>query len=683
MMSMLLGVDIGGTFTDFVTIDETGDVRIHKRLTTPKDPSQALLAGVLELHLPPGHATDVVHGSTIATNALLERKGARTALVTTRGFADVLQIGRQIRPSLYALHPRKPPPLIPAHWRFEVTERVSSDGSVITPLLLDELGPIVEQLLADKIESVAVCLLFSFLHPDHEQAIRDSIQDTTRAAGSAPFVSLSSDVLPEFREYERTSATVINAYVAPLMSRYLSRLDTGLEGRRLRIMQSNGGVISAATAASQAARTVLSGPAGGVVGAYHVAQLSGFDQTITFDMGGTSTDVALCDDGIPTTSEGEIGGMPLRLPMLDIHTVGAGGGSLAQVDDGGALTVGPQSAGADPGPVCYSRGGTIPTTTDCNLILGRLDVDHFLGGEMALDLNAARAALGVLAQGMGVDSIASAAWGAIRVANATMERAIRRISVERGHDPRRFALLAFGGAGPLHACELAGALNIPTVLVPRTPGVLSAMGMLVADLVKDYSQTIMLRVEPSHGSIDPAELPHQDVLEMLGKRFRPLEERGRKELISEGVTPSNMSLNQALDMRYVGQSHELTVPMFDGRDVIEAFHQAHQRRFGHQHPDEPIEIVNLRVVAKGALTKPRFPTQARGGSDPSAARIGHKAVFFGPSTPIETGLYAREHLQAENEIAGPAIIFQLDTTTVVPPGWHARVDDYGTLVITG
>ncbi|MFN2270347.1 MAG: hydantoinase/oxoprolinase family protein [Anaerolineae bacterium] len=675
-MGMLLGVDIGGTFTDFVTIDETGDVRIHKRLTTPKDPSQALLAGVHELQLPSGHATDVVHGSTIATNALLERKGARTALVTTRGFADVLQIGRQTRPALYALHPRRPSPLIPSQWRYEVTERVARDGSVITPLSLDELDPIVERLLADNIESVAVCLLFSFLHPAHEQAVRDRICATARARGAAPFVSLSSEVLPEFREYERTSATTINAYVAPLMNRYLSRLEEGLEGRRLRIMQSNGGVISAATAASQAARTVLSGPAGGVVGAYHVARLSGFDHTITFDMGGTSTDVALCDGGIPTTSEGEIGGMPLRLPMLDIHTVGAGGGSLAQVDIGGALTVGPQSAGADPGPVCYGRGGKIPTTTDCNLILGRLDSDHFLGGAMSLDLPSAQAALRKLAGEMSSGSVAAAAWGAIRVANATMERAIRRISVERGHDPRRFALLAFGGAGPLHACELAAALNIPTVLVPRTPGVLSALGMLVADLVKDYSQTIMLRVEPAHNSTD------QDIPGILKERFRPLEERGREDLLAEGVASPHMTFDQALDMRYAGQSHELTVPVFDGKDPIEAFHNAHQRRFGHRHPDEPVEIVNVRVVAKGALTKPRFPAEAAGAPEASAARIGQKAVFFGPSTAVETHLYARERLKAGNEIDGPAIIFQLDTTTVVPPGWRARVDAYGTLVIT-
>jgi N-methylhydantoinase A len=694
---MILGVDIGGTFTDFVLIDDHGQTRVHKRLTTPDDPSRALLAGITELDLPPGDAADVVHGSTIATNALLERKGARTALITTRGFADVLQIGRQTRPALYNLHPRRPEPLIPPRWRFEVTERVASDGSVVTPLALDELDPIIEQLLADEIKSVAVCLLFSFLHPAHEQAIRDKLaggkwqvaSDAQHAMRHTPFISLSSEVLPEFREYERTSTTVINAYVAPLMGRYLTRLGGGLDGRRLRIMQSNGGVISATTATAQAARTVLSGPAGGVVGAFHVARLSGYEQVITFDMGGTSTDVALCEGGIPTTNEGEIAGMPLRLPMIDIHTVGAGGGSLAQVDAGGALTVGPQSAGADPGPVCYGRGGRVATTTDANLILGRLDAAHFLGGAMSLDVDGARVALSELAEAMGVDSPEAAAWGVIRVANATMERAMRRISVERGHDPRRFALLAFGGAGPLHACDLAEALNIPTVLAPRTPGVLSALGMLVADLVKDYSQTVMLRADGfdipgSSTEFDSTELVAgcQNLAEVLEAHFKPLEARGREELVAEGVEPAAVTLSRALDMRYVGQSHELTVPLAAGDDFVPAFHQAHGRRFGHQHPAEPVEIVNVRVIARGAMTKPDFPTETPGEADPAVARVGCKLVYFGPMSPAETRLYRREQLRAGHVIPGPAIVFQLDTTTVIPPGWQAQVDRYGTLIIT-
>lgn len=685
---MLLGVDIGGTFTDFVLVDESGQTRIYKRLTTPDDPSRALLAGVAELDLPAGGAVDLVHGSTIATNALLERKGARTALITTRGFADVLQIGRQTRPALYDLHPRRPESLVPAPWRFEVTERVASDGTVVIPLMADELDAIIAQLLADDVESVAVCLLFSFLHPAHEQAIQDKLLsdegqrsiDGPPSASKRLFVSLSSEVLPEFREYERTSATVINAYVAPLMGRYLARLETGLEGQRLRIMQSNGGVISAATATAQAARTVLSGPAGGVVGAFHVARLSGHEKIITFDMGGTSTDVALCDGEVPTTSEGEIGGMPLRLPMIDIHTVGAGGGSLAQVDVGGALTVGPQSAGADPGPVCYGRGGTIPTTTDANLVLGRLDAAHFLGGRMPLDVEGARTALGELAGAIGVASPEAAAWGVIRVANATMERAIRRISMERGYDPRRFALLAFGGAGPLHACDLAAALNIPTVLVPRTPGVLSALGMLVADLVKDYSQTVMLRTDAlGDGSTEHL---NQRLVKALEAHFEPLKARGLDALIAEGVMPADVSLSQALDMRYAGQSHELTVPVIPGSDVVRTFHQTHGRHFGHQHPDEPVEIVNVRIVARGALTKPRFIPESPGEADASAAWVGSKAICFGPGSSVRAQLYQRERLRAGHVIVGPAVVFQLDTTTVIAPDWQARLDRYGTLVIT-
>jgi N-methylhydantoinase A len=362
--------------------------------------------------------------------------------------------------------------------------------------------------------------------------------------------------------------------------------------------------------------------------------------------------------------------MPLRLPIIDIHTVGAGGGSLAQVDVGGALTVGPQSAGADPGPVCYGMGGNIPTTTDANLVLGRLDADHFLGGKMALDKDGARAALSELAGRMGAESPQEAAWGVIRVANATMERAMRRISVERGYDPRRFALLAFGGAGPLHACDLAAALSIPTILVPRTPGVLSALGMLVADLVKDYSQTVMLRTD----DLD-------DLTEVLEARFQPLKTRGRKELIAEGVTAADVSLSQALDMRYAGQSHELTVPMVDGGDVVQAFHDAHGQRFGHQHPEEPVEIVNVRIIARGALTKPHFPRERPGGADAVSAQIGSKPVFFGPKSATRAPSYMRERMQAGHVIVGPAVIFQMDTTTVIPPDWKAQVDPYGMLVI--
>ncbi|MCL4872255.1 MAG: hydantoinase/oxoprolinase family protein, partial [Anaerolineae bacterium] len=431
-MNVRLGVDTGGTFTDFVWVGADGEpeaasgrVQIHKQLSTPHDPSAAILQGINVLHVPEG--TAVVHGSTVATNALLERRGARTALITTKGFADVLEIGRQNRPDIYALVPQKPPPLVPRAWRFELDERITAQGDVLRPLNPDDLLPILAKLAEEQIESVAVCLLFSFLYPDHERQIQHTISQYLHIP-----ISLSADILPEYREYERTSTTVINAYVAPLMSRYLGRLADGLGARPLTIMQSNGGVISADMAGQQAARTALSGPAGGVVGAHYVAAQAGFSDLITFDMGGTSTDVALCHGRIPTTTNGHIAGMPLRLPLIDIHTVGAGGGSLAHVDAGGALHVGPQSAGADPGPACYGRGmvngqwsmvngrrlAGRATVTDANLVLGRLDAEHFLGGTMRLDVAAAQAALGELAGVMGAASVEAAAWGVIQVANA-------------------------------------------------------------------------------------------------------------------------------------------------------------------------------------------------------------------------------------------------------------------------
>ena len=524
-----IGIDTGGTFTDFIWVDKEGRLRLYKEPSTPDDPSRAVLAGLAVGGAPA--AADVVHGSTVATNALLQRRGAPTALVATAGFADVLEIGRQDRPDLYALVPQKPPPLVPRQWRFEVRERVGADGQVVMPLDEASLAEVVERVAAAGVESVAVCLLFSFLRPEHEQHVGAAL----RARLPGVHVSLSSDILPEYREYERTATTVINATVAPLMGRYLARLAEQLTPRRLAVMQSNGGIISAALAGAQAARTALSGPAGGVVGARFVAASAGpggagYTDLITFDMGGTSTDVALCAGRAPTTTGGSIAGLPLRLPLIDIHTVGAGGGSLAYLDAGGALQVGPQSAGAWPGPACYhadyeawrrltdedrpptaadttgeegswgqvpgarvehsSPGtwnlepGTFCTVTDANLVLGRLDAERFLGGQMALHEASALAAVGALAAEMG-STVEGAALAIMRVANAAMERAIRRVSVERGHDPRRFTLLAFGGGGPLHACELAEALGIPRVLVPPTPGVLSALGMLAAAPARD------------------------------------------------------------------------------------------------------------------------------------------------------------------------------------------------------
>jgi N-methylhydantoinase A len=692
---MILGIDVGGTFTDFVLLDDAGQVGIHKLLTSARDPSAGILQGISELQM--DLKTTVVHGSTVATNAILERRGARTALVTTAGFRDVLEIGRQTRPDLYALHPTRKPALVPDRWRFELSERLVPEraqdqrgarprATVLIPLDPDETSALARHILDEGIESVAVCFLFSFLDPSHERLVRDRIL----AAGShaAPLVSLSSEVLPVFREYERSVATVLNAYVAPLMQGYLSKLEAGLGSRRLRIMQSNGGSISARAAGTLAARTALSGPAGGVVGAFGIARRAGMEQIISFDMGGTSTDVSVCPGRVQVTTEGTIAGLPLRLPLIDIHTVGAGGGSIARLDAAGALRVGPESAGADPGPVCYGKAeASDVTVTDANLVLGRLDAGRFLGGRMRLDLERCRAKMQELAREISLP-MEAAAWGVIRVANSNMERAIRFISVERGHDPREFALVSFGGAGPLHACELAAALGIPRVLVPPHPGVLSALGMVMADIVKDYSQTVMV--------------PAKDLgSERIQGLFRPMSQQGLADLLAEGCAVTDITLLPALDMRYVGQSYELTIPMpedgagssgaelrtWDVSRLAQAFHTAHERRFSYASRGEPIEIVNLRLTAVGTGPKPVFARRPAGRLDPKAGQIGYKNVHFpdpehpDAARPIPTALYERERLDSGNMVIGPAVVFQLDSTTVIPPGWAATVDGWANLVI--
>ena len=579
MARNVVGVDTGGTFTDFVLLRD-GELQVHKVLSTPVDPASAILQGLEELGVH-RNLEALVHGSTVATNAVLERKGVRTGLITTEGFRDVLEIGRQTRPKLYSIRVEREPALVSRELRVEVLERLNELGDVLIPLDEDSVDEAIAVLKRADVQSVAICLLFSFANPDHERRVARA----ARAAGV--HVSASSEVLPEFREYERTSTVVLNAYVAPIMDRYLGRLEQSLPADApLRIMQSNGGSISAATARQEAARTLLSGPAAGVVGAAYVASAAGFEHSISFDMGGTSTDVALIDGGVTETTDGTIGGHPTKLPMIDIHTVGAGGGSIAWFDSGGALRVGPLSAGADPGPAAYGRGGAEPTVTDANVVLGRLIPEVFLGGGMVLDRDAALTAVAEIAERLG-STVEEAALGIVRVANANMEAAIRVISVERGHDPRLFTLVAFGGAGPLHACELAGALRIPRVLVPSTPGVLSALGMLTADVLKDYVQTVMVSSGEASGKVEPV--------------FAELEQRGRDDLRREGIEPERVVIERYLDLRYVGQSYELLVP-YDGDldEVITRFHQAHDRRFGYSDPGERVQVVNVRLKARGS-----------------------------------------------------------------------------------
>ena len=661
---MPLGIDIGGTFTDFVLIQD-GRLTVHKLPSTPHDHAGAFLEGVSGL----GEAalrTPIVHGTTVATNTLLERKGARTALITTKGFRDILEIGRQTRPYLYALEPRRPAPLVPRELRFEVDERVDYQGNVLRALDESALDGIIDELRRQGVESVAVSLLFSFLRDGHERIIARRLQD----AGF--FVSASSSVLPEFREYERTSTTVVNAYVSPVLERYLTRLEEQLPAAAgpLRIMQSNGGLISTQTAKAAAARTVLSGPAAGVVGAAYMAGISGYVDAISFDMGGTSTDVSLVAGRMRETTETVIAGAPIRLPMLDIHTVGAGGGSIARLDAGGALRVGPESAGADPGPACYGKGDQV-TVTDAQLVLGRLDARHFLGGRMVLDEWRARDRLADLARKMGIDPV-DAAWGILRVASANMEKAIRVISVERGYDPRRFTLVAFGGAGPLHACDLADALGIPRVLVPRYPGVLSALGMLAADIMKDYSQTVMWKV--------PA-VVEDGFVRQIAMGFRSLAARGWLEIIAEGYGRETAEVLTALDMRYAGQSYELVVP-FDAAstsDLTGRFHATHRERFGYSMPGEPIEIVNLRMKMLGRVQRPSFPQEPLGPEDAAGALLEERHVGF--PEPLATKVYTRDELRPGNLVHGPALLVQMDATTVIPPGWQGKVDGVRNLVL--
>ncbi len=661
---MRIGIDIGGTFTDFVVFDETsGTFRTFKILSTPHDPAQAVLEGVARLRS--DSAPSIIHGSTVATNALLERKGACTALITTRGFRDILTIGRQVRSDIYDFFADRPEPLVPAERCLEITERIDHRGQVLIPLDGEEIPALIEQLRAQGVESVAISLLFSFLHPQHEAQLAQSL----REAGFP--VSPSSEILPEFREYERTSTTVINAYVSPIMSRYLEHLEARLPTTDFRIMQSNGGSIRAEQARRHAVRSILSGPAGGVVGATHVARNAGFERVITFDMGGTSTDVYLSHGAIQVTTEAEIGGLPIRIPVIDIHTVGSGGGSIAYADVGGALRVGPQSAGADPGPVCYGRGGRQPTVTDANLLLGRLAPDYFLGGQMPLDVEAAAAALTGLAHRLalpprpGLNAAQTAALGVIQVVNAHMERALRVISVERGYDPRDFVLVSFGGAGGLHACDLARQLGIRHVLVPPGASTLSAFGMLTADVVKDYVQTVML----------PGDTPYDELL----RRLSPLAERGQREVQAEGVPPDRITLHRELDMRYLGQSYELTIPLTP--HFADDFHSAHHQAYGHSELSAPVEIVNVRLRAVGAVTSPPLPEAETGPANPSTALSDRRPLVLDDGRVVETPFYRGEHLRPGHVIAGPAVIAQKDTTTFLAPSDRATVDRYYNLLI--
>ena len=663
MTRTIIGIDVGGTFTD-IAILRDGLLSIHKLPSTPADPSEGVRLGIAEIDAGPA---DYVHGSTVATNALLEGKGGKTALVTTLGFEDVLEIGRQSRSDLYDLDLDRAPALAPWELRFGLPERVDYTGAILEDLTTEAIETLLALLREAQVDGVAVSFLFSFLNSVHEEKLLSALKNIS----NPPFISISSQVIPEFREYERTSTVVVNSYVGPVMARYLGELEKSL-GSGLRIMQSSGGSITARLAAEQPVRTILSGPAGGVVGAFHTGRQAGFPDVITLDMGGTSTDVSLCPGQIKETTSANLGGYPISVPMIEIHTVGAGGGSIARVDAGGALVVGPESAGADPGPACYGKGDQI-TVTDANLVLGRLRPAQFLGGRLTLNAERSTRLIGQLASQIG-STVEETALGIVRVVNANMERAIRTISLERGYDPRRFTLIPFGGAGPMHSCELASELGIPRVLVPTHPGILSALGVAIADVVKDYSRTVMLRGE----EINQVRLEEE---------FHGMEGQARRELGHEGLPAERMAARRFLDARYVGQSFELTIDCPDSsrradlqRSIANSFYRAHLQRFGYADRNEAVEIVNLRLKLELEMEKPRATPQDKGPDDPSPAWLEEAEVTFREGR-LSTNLYERGRLECGNRVSGPALLLQLDTTIVVPPSWSGVVDAYGNLIL--
>jgi N-methylhydantoinase A len=746
---MRIGVDTGGTFTDCVMFTGS-EIRMLKVFSTPTDSSRAILDGVRRLA--EGEAAerlDIIHGTTVGTNSVLERRGARVALVTTAGFEDLIEIGRQARPSLYDLNVQREPPLVPRSMRWGVRERTTVGGLVLFRPKTAELRRLSAEIKRSRAESIAVCFLFSFANPASERAVARVL----RRLGIP--VSVSHEILPEFREYERLSTVVINAYLAPRLGAYLSRLQaafelgnwkletrnwkpetrnsklkTGnskLEARpaaslrgasipggkfpissfqflprrgRVYVMQSSGGITSAEHAAREPVRTILSGPAGGVAAASWVAETLGISQAISFDMGGTSTDVCLLSGRPRTTHETTLGGLPVAVPVLDVRSVGAGGGSLARIDAGGALRVGPESSQAVPGPICYGRGGMLPTVTDANLLLGRLDPDYFLGGTFRLDLAATEKAfvsflrhrpgrpLSVASNSQAFRNPLELARGIISVVDANTEGALRLISVERGHDPRDYALICFGGAGGLHAADLARALGMARVIVPQNPGGFSALGALLSDIVKDVSQSVLLPVPGTARSPETAARRLLDFVKDLECRFKDLEQAGRAALKIEGFPAESARCERRLDVRYAGQAYELSIP-FRVR-FTDLFHREHERAYGHAQPGRALEVVNLRVRLTIPTSKPRFEAgksklgtgnwKIATGKPPGAAIVKRKAVWF-EGRLRTTPVYSRDRLPLGVRFQGPGVVVEYSSTTVVPPDYECTVDQYLNLVL--
>ncbi len=676
-----VAVDTGGTFSDFVYLNEdTGVVSIAKLPSTPDDPSRAILSGVdalIEQGVPAADVSSFCHGTTVGTNALLEGKGVKTGLLVTAGFRGIYEVAEQARPygpAIFDVMYDKPAPLVPPRLTGEVKERVDFRGTVLVPLDEPALRATLRGLKAENIEALAVCLLFSFLHPDHEARVRDIAGEEVPGCN----VSLSSEILPQIREYYRLSTTVINAYLQPILARYIANLDRRLTGAGVAtpqkyVMQSNGGMSTFAEAARTAVTTVLSGPAGGVTAGVALARTTGFANIITFDMGGTSCDVALIKDGKAAfASRGKIEGRDLAVPMMEINTVSAGGGTIAKADRFGALEVGPHSAGAVPGPACYGRGGEAATITDCNLLLGYLSAENFLGGRMALDRARAEQAVARVAKPLSL-GVSEAAEGVVRVIDVKMEEAIKAISTMRGHDLRDFMLLAFGGAGPLHAARMAHDLGMAGVIVPLYPGVFSAIGLLMSDVAHDYIRSRMAPI---------ATLTSADVNGV----FAALEAQARDDLRRDRFADRDIRIERALDLRYAGQGYEVTMPCTaEQTNSLEALRKAfdveHKNQFGHSAPDEPVEVVSYRLRGIGRVPHVAAPTfKPQGGTLADALRETREVRFDGRSLPCP--VYQREKLDVGLMLRGPAILDQFDCTTVICAGQTARVDEWKNLIVT-
>ncbi len=656
-MSVLLGVDTGGTFTDFV-LWQNGRLITHKVLSTPHAPEQAVLQGINELGLDKTSTLEfhVVHGSTVATNAVLEGKGVPCVYISNHGLRDVLTLGRQARRELYNLQPRPRQPPVPRDRCLETGGRLSATGEVLEDLDEAMLAELIRQVAAIAPRAVAINLLYSWLDDDFEKRIEAAL----KTLPEPPFISRSSAVLPEYREYERGITTWLNAYVGPLVAGYLQRLAEGVPHAGISVMQSSGGTIAAEQAGARAVNMLLSGPAGGLAAARYLGELTDTPRLLTFDMGGTSTDVAMIDGELQLTSEGEIAGYPVAVPMVDMHTIGAGGGSIARVDAGGLLQVGPESAGANPGPACYGQGGQLPTVTDANLILGRLRAEAFLGGGMTLDIDAARRAMTPVAESLSL-SLEAAAEGVLRIANEHMAQALRVISVQRGIDPRALTLVSFGGAGGLHVCALAEALQIRQALVPIHAGVLSALGMLVAPRSRQLSRT------------------HTGLLEDMATTeieagLKELQASGIQALQAEGVAASAMETRFSLDLRYQGQSYTLNIDWDEPLATAKRFHRHHQRRFGHR-LDLPVELVNLRVGLKSQGQSLHLHRLGQGQPVEARQQVGL------PGIEGSVAVYQRESLAEGQLVEGPALITETVSTTFIAPGWACQVDEVGNLCL--